>query len=89
VQPFVSLAAGGGYIRYLIELSNLELTGLRVRDRTRCMDTVAGWLLDRSVRRVVVSLAKAVYLIGWGERLLCVPEYGVQHRPQPRLAYRL
>jgi hypothetical protein len=43
LQPYVSLSAGGGYIRYLVDISSFKLSGCGEKDDgSSCYDTVAG-----------------------------------------------
>ncbi|HEY0710909.1 MAG TPA: hypothetical protein VGG33_29170, partial [Polyangia bacterium] len=41
-QPYVSMSAGGGYIRYVVDLSEYKLEGCGNTEGTACFDTVAG-----------------------------------------------
>ena len=42
LQPYVSLSAGAGYIRYLVDISSFKLSGCGGDDGSNCFDTVAG-----------------------------------------------
>jgi hypothetical protein len=75
-QPFVSVLAGGGYIRYLFDLGDFE--GLRTcgpSQNQRCLDTVAGGgLLVGPSAGMLYALTPQLYLTGTAAALLGVPK---------------
>jgi hypothetical protein len=90
VQPYVSLSAGGGYIRYLFNLSDYQLSGCGNKEGTQCFDTVAGggFLVGPSAG-AWLRLAGSVFLTGQLSALLGVPATAVNVDLNLGLGYRL
>jgi hypothetical protein len=76
LQPFVSVLAGGGYIRYLFDLGNFD--GLQMcgpQQNQRCLDTVAGGgLLLGPSAGILYGLTPQLFLSGTAAALLGVPK---------------
>jgi hypothetical protein len=72
LRPYVSLAAGGGDIRYLVSISGLRDCGPR-KDQT-CIDTVPGGrFFAGPAAGVAFSLSDSAFLTGSVNTLLGVP----------------
>jgi hypothetical protein len=73
-QPYVAMAAGGGYIRYVVDLSEYKLEGCGTKDGSACFDTVAGGgALFGPAVGAWYNLTGAVYLTGAVSSLVGVP----------------
>jgi hypothetical protein len=90
LQPFVSLSAGGGFIRYLFDLSSYNLTGCGNPEGSKCYDTVAGggFLVGPSVG-AWLNLTGPVFLTGQLSALLGVPATAVNVDLNLGLGYKL
>jgi hypothetical protein len=90
LQPVLSFSAGGGYVRYLFDLSSYKLAGCGDPQGTSCFDTVAGGglLLGPSVG-AWLHLTGPVYLTGQLNLLLGAPAIAVNADVNLGLGYRL
>jgi hypothetical protein len=90
-QPYVALSAGGGYIRYLFDLSGYELDGCGANhDGKNCFDTVAGggFLIGPSVG-TWIHLTGPVFLTAQLNALFGVPKLAINADLNLGLGYRL
>jgi hypothetical protein len=90
LQPFVSLGVGGGYIRYLVDISSFKLEGCGGENGTNCFDTVAGggFLVGPSVG-AWVHLTGPVFLTGAASALVGLPATAVNLDLNLGLGYRM
>jgi hypothetical protein len=89
LRPYVSLMAGGGYIRYLVNLEDFLRECGPMGDQA-CLDTVAGGgaLIGPSAG-VHYSLTKGLYLTGAVAALLGLPKTAVNVDLNVGLGYKL
>lgn len=90
LQPYAALSAGGGYIRYLVDISSFRLSGCGNDDGSNCFDTVAsGGLLVGPSAGAWVHLTGPVYLTGQLGLLLGVPKFAINADLNLGLGYRM
>ena len=84
-SPYVSLLAGGGYIRYLVDLSQQLGSTCGPDGRTTCTDTVAGGgLLAGPAAGILYGADARPVPQRRRERAAGPPQDRVQLRPEPR-----
>jgi hypothetical protein len=89
LRPYVSLMAGGGYIRYLVNLEDF-LTECGPNQNEACLDTVAGGgaLIGPSAG-VHYNLTKGLYLTGALSALFGLPKTAINVDLNVGLGYKL
>jgi hypothetical protein len=90
LQPYVSLSAGAGYIRYLVDISSFKLMGCGNEEGTNCYDTVAGggFLFGPSVGGWL-HMTGPVFLTGALSALIGLPNTALNVDLNLGLGYRL
>jgi hypothetical protein len=91
LQPYVSLSAGGGYIRYLVDISSFKLSGCGTpADGSNCYDTVAGggFLFGPAVGGWL-HMTGPVFLTGALSALIGLPNTAVNVDLNLGLGYRM
>lgn len=88
-NPFVSLMAGGGYIRYLVNLEDF-IRECGADGKQACLDTVAGGgALVGPAAGIHYSLTKALYFLGTVSALAGFPKTAFNMDVNLGLGYRL
>jgi hypothetical protein len=91
LQPYVSLSAGGGYIRYVVDISSFKLSGCGTpADGSNCFDTVAGggFLFGPAVGGWL-HMTGPVFLTGAVSALIGLPNTAVNVDLNLGLGYRM
>ena len=84
LQPYVSFSLGGGYIRYLVDLSPFALEGCGNERGTSCFDTVAGGgVLFGPSLGAWLHLTGPVFLTGAREHAGRLAGHRVERRSEP------
>jgi hypothetical protein len=90
LQPYVSLLAGGGYIRYLVDLSQQLGSTCGPGAADTCRDTVAGGgLLAGPAAGILYGLTPDLFLSGGVNALLGLPKTAFNFDLNVGLGYRL
>lgn len=90
LQPYVSFSLGGGYIRYLVDLSPFALEGCGNERGTSCFDTVAGGgVLFGPSLGAWLHLTGPVFLTGAVNMLVGLPATALNVDLNLGLGYRM